>query len=181
MPPKPGRRKNKGSGRAPTSAAALGPPSGDVTPDNDGEDGTHDEAVSDSEIREAGPREATSSPPRFSQSKEELLEEDIALLHHRLKTARFESRGASDGSRRSTWKAQSLRSLPSDTPHMNKPGSLLGLRRAAFNWLGSYSFVLRLAPVEVMSPTELELDRDNRAVFLAAWTQASLTQLQQDV
>ena len=40
---------------------------------NDDEDGTHDEAVSDSEIREAeadireaGPREAPSSTPRFS-------------------------------------------------------------------------------------------------------------------
>jgi hypothetical protein len=102
MPLKPGRRKNKGSGRAPTSAAALGPPSGDVTPDNEDEDGTHDETVSDSEIREAGSREATSSPPRFSQSKEQILEEEIALLHERLKTARFESRGASDGIRRST-------------------------------------------------------------------------------
>ena len=89
MPPKSGRRKNKGSGRAPASArpTTLGPPSGDVTPDNDGEDGTHDEAVSDSEIREAEPREATSSPPRFSQSKEELLMEEIMLLPDRLTSA----------------------------------------------------------------------------------------------
>ena len=33
----------------------------------------------------------------------------------------------------------------------------------------------------MMSATELKLRCDNRAVFLAAWTQASLTQLQQDV
>ena len=33
----------------------------------------------------------------------------------------------------------------------------------------------------MMSPTELALHRDNRAVLLATWTQASLTQLQHDV
>jgi hypothetical protein len=66
---------------------------------------------------------------------------------------------------------------------MNKPESLLGLRRAVFDWLGSYSFVLRLAQVEraMMNPTELVLHRNYRAVFLDAWTQASLTQLQHDV
>ena len=50
MPPKSGRRKYKGPGRAPASArsAALGPPSGDATPDNDGEDGSHDDAGFDS-------------------------------------------------------------------------------------------------------------------------------------
>ena len=182
MPQKSSRRKNKGSGRAPASArpAALDPPSGDATPDNDGEDGTPDDAGSGSEIREAEPREATSSIPRFSQNKVELLEEEIMLLRDRLATARFESRGASDSVKRSTWKPQSLRSLPFDTPSMTKPGSLLALRRAAFGWLGSYSFVLRLAQVEraMMSATEFALHRDNRAVFLAAWTQASLTQLQ---
>jgi hypothetical protein len=57
----------------------LGSPS-NVTPDNDDDDGTHDEAGSDSEIREAGPREATSSPPHFSQNKVELLEEEIKML-----------------------------------------------------------------------------------------------------
>ena len=94
MPATSGRRKNKGSGRAPTSAAALGPPSGDATPDNDGEDGTHDDAGSDSEIREAGPREATLLTPRFSQGKVEILEEEITMLRDRLATARFDSRGA---------------------------------------------------------------------------------------
>ena len=96
------------------------------------------------------------------------------MLRDRLATARFDSRGESDGGKRSTWKPQSLRSLPSDTPPMNKPASLLGLCRAVFNWLGSYSFVLRLAQAEraMMSATELVLHRDNRAVFLAAWTQA---------
>ena len=66
---------------------------------------------------------------------------------------------------------------------MTKPGSLLALRRAAFDWLGSYSFVLRLAQAEkaMMSKAELVFHRDNRDVFLAAWTQASLTQLQHDV
>ena len=75
MPAKSGGRKYRGPGKATTSArsAAMDPPSGDVTPDNDGEDGTHDDTGSDSEIREAGPREATSSTPRFSHDKVELL------------------------------------------------------------------------------------------------------------
>ena len=113
-----GRHKNKNSrrARAPAQPAVLGSPSGNFTPDHDDGDGTQDEAGSDSELREAGPREATSSPQRFSQNKVELLEEEIKMLQGRLTTARFESRGASDGIKRSSWKAHSIQSLPSDTP-----------------------------------------------------------------
>ena len=157
--PRSGRHKNRGSRRAPASAqpAALGSPSGNVTPDHDDGDGTHDEAGSDSEIREAGPREATSSPQPFSQNKVELLEEEIKMLQDRLTTARFESRGASANIKRSTWKPQSLRSLPSDAPPMNKPGSLLGLRRAVFDRL--VGIVLSRAPAPPSGESDDEYDR----------------------
>ena len=66
---------------------------------------------------------------------------------------------------------------------MTKPGSIFGLRRAILAWLGSYSFVIRLAQQErkLMSTADIALQRDNRAAFLATWTQASLTQLRHDV
>ena len=42
-------------------------------------------------------------------------------------------------------------------PTMDKPGSLLPMRRAVFDWLGAYSFVLRLSEEErkLLDKTEL--------------------------
>ena len=94
--PNSGRRKYKGPGRASASArsAALGPPSEDATPDHDVEDGSHDDAGFNPEIKAAEPREATSSTPCFSRDTVELLEEQITMIRDRLATARFDSRGA---------------------------------------------------------------------------------------
>ena len=110
------------------------------------------------------------------------------MLHGRLREARFERRGGAASSatnlgKQLTWKLQLIRNLPPDTPQMDKPGSLLALRLAVFDWLGAYSFVLRLAPKEraMLSDTELTLHRDNRAAFREAWTPTSLTHLQHDV
>ena len=78
MPAKTGRRpRHRRSGHLPTLATSLGPPS-------EGEDGTHGEAVSESDLREAdvdlgepdvdldeagapeaGARQSSSPPPRF--------------------------------------------------------------------------------------------------------------------
>ena len=73
---KPGRRYRG-------TTAAAGQPSGEVTPDDNGEDGTqeaddgiYDEAGFDSELREAESREATSS-----DSQVERLEAQIEQLH----------------------------------------------------------------------------------------------------
>ena len=66
---------------------------------------------------------------------------------------------------------------------MDKPGYLLPMRRAVFDWLGSYSFVLRLSVEErkLLDNTELALHRENRAAFRATWTPSSLTHLHHDV
>ena len=86
-----------------------------------------------------------------------------SLLQGRLDTARFDHRGGTshghDLGRLLVWKHQSFRGLPSDTPLMDKPGSLLSLRRAVFDWLGAYSFVLRLSKHErrMLNDTELAL------------------------
>ena len=110
-----------------------------------------------------------------------------SLLQGRLDTARFDHRGGTshghDLGRLLVWKHQSFRGLPSDTPLMDKPGSLLALRRAVFDWLGAYSFVLRLSKHErkMLNDTELALHRDNRAAFRETWTPSSITHLHHDV
>ena len=81
------------------------------------------------------------------------------MLQGQLDTARFDHRGGHDPHRRLACKHQTIRSLPPDTPPMDKPGSLLALRRAVFDWLGAYSFVLWLSEEErkMLSKTELAL------------------------
>ena len=161
--------------------------SGEATPENEIEEDDLQEADADAfdtgfdaELREAELREAS-----FSAAHVARLEAEIERLGARLNTARFEMRDQSvhGGNTKSRWKADSLRLMSADTPLMTKSGSIFGLRNAVFAWLGSYSFVLRLAPTErtMMTPAEHALQRDIRIAFLVVWTQASLTQLQQDV
>ena len=174
-------RRQRGMG------AAAGTPSGEVTPENEVEDDPQeadadmfDTVGFDPELREAALGEAS-----FSAAHVARLEAEIERLGSRLNTARFEIRDQNihGGNKKSQWKADSLRLLSADTPLMSKPGSIFGLHNSVFAWLGSYSFVLRLAPTEraMMTPAELAFQRDNRAAFLAAWTQASPTQLHHDV
>ena len=149
-------------------------------------------ALSASELREAGSHEGSDHEEDerweapFSAAHVQRLEAEIERLSTRLHTARFTARAATtmpDGNKKAHWRPDSIRIFPSDAPLMTKPGAILHLRYTAFAWLGSYSFVLRLAPTErqMMTPAELNLQRDNRANFLATWTQASLAQLHHDV
>ena len=111
-------------------------------------------------------------------AKMERLVAEVEMLRDRLAASR-----TAPAVKKSTWKPQSLRALPGDTPLMNKPGNVLAVRRMVFDWLGSYSFVLRLSSEErkMMTKAELELHRSNRDEFVAAWTPASVTQLQHDI
>ena len=185
----PGSGKGKGKKREPRRQRDTHAASGEVTPDNDIEEDDPQEAdadtfdpVFDPELREAALREAPSSAAHIAR-----LEAEVQRLMSRLNTRTFETRDRDQitrgGDTKSKWKADSLRLSPADMPLMTKPGSIFGLRSAVFTWLGSYSFVLRLAPAERTMMTEAEhaLQRDNRKAVLAAWTQASLTQLQHDV
>jgi|SaaInl85LU_5_DNA_1037374.scaffolds.fasta_scaffold12453_2 hypothetical protein len=188
--PGSGKGKGKGKGtREPRRQRDTHAASGEVTPDNEIEEDDQQEADADTfdpvfypELREAELREAPSAAAHIAR-----LEAEVRRLTSRLDTRTFETRDRDhitrSGDTRSKWKADSLRLSPADMPLMTKPGSIFGLRSAVFTWLGSYSFVLRLAPAERTMMTEAEhaLQRDNRRAFLAAWTQASLTQLQHDV
>ena len=171
-----------------------------------------EDAVSDPGRREADLREADSSLDLRSREKETdrdreaafakferkqarkaddagvdpkvaLLEAELDLMRERLAARNARAPAAASGDpRRSTWKPNSLRALPSETPFMHKPGSILAVRRAVIEWLGSYSFVLRLSTEErtMLTSAELELHRENRDAFLESWTPASLNQLQHD-
>ena len=187
MQPARGSGKGKGKKREARRQRDTDAASGEVTPDNEIEEDDPQEAdadtfdpVFDPELWEAELREAT-----FSAAHVARLEAEVQRLSARLNTAHFEMRDQNTrgGDTKSKWKADSLRLPSADMPLMTKPGSIFGLRNAVFTWLGSYSFVLRLAPAErpMLTAAEHALQRDNRVAFLAAWTQASLTQLQHDV
>ena len=139
------RPRHRRSGRLATLSTSLGPPSED-------EAGTHDEAVSESDLREAdddsaeadvdlddagapeaGARQSSASPPRFWPADVARLHAQIELLEGRLAMARFDSRGSATTNGPTThrllaWKPGSIRSLPADTLPMDKPWSLLSLR-----------------------------------------------------
>jgi len=182
-----GSGKGKGNKREARRQRDMEAASGEATPENEIAEDDHEEADADTfdpgfhpELREAELREAS-----FSAAHVARLEAEVQRLSARLNTARFEMRDQNTrgGDTKSKWKPDSLRPLSADTPLMTKPGSIFGLRHAVLTWLGSYSFVLRLAPAErpMMTAAEHALQRDNRKAFLVAWTQASLTQLQHDV
>ena len=193
MPAKSGPRRRKPRRSGQLLATSLGPPSGFAASTDEDDNGTpdetaYDDVVSESDrkadgVREADSRERPSSPPRLSAEDVAQLHAEIDLLQGRLATARFDHGGGNEAQRRLAWKHGSFRSLPSDTPPMDRPGSLLTLRRAVFDWLGAYSFVLRLSKQErkMLSDTELAFHRDNRAAFRETWTPSSLTHLHHDV
>ena len=134
--------------------------------------------------RAARPPEASSSAPRFLAPADVAhLHATIEMLSGQLAAARFDSRGHDTAHRLLTWKHGSMRGLPADTSPMDKPGSILSFRREVFDWLGAYSFVLRLSVEErkLMSRDELDFHRANRKAFREAWTPNSLTHIQHDI
>lgn len=200
------KNKKKRTPTAPAVRAETPDESGGTEPEERSED-----AASDSGRREADLREADSSLDLRSREKEidrdraaafakferrqareaddagvdpkvALLEAELDLMRERLAARSARAAAASGDQRRSTWKPNSLRPLPSEAPPMHKPGSMLALRRAVIEWLGSYSFVLRLSTEErkMLTSAELDLHRENRDAFLESWTPASLNQLQHD-
>ena len=133
-----------------------------------------DAALSDSELREAA---SSLSTDEVAQ-----LKAKIAMLEGRVQTTYLDNRGG-NAQKHPIWKYNSVRPISADTPTMDKPASLLPLRRAIFDWLGAYSFVLRLSGQErkLLDDTDLALHRANRKAFIEAWAPSSLTHRQHDV
>ena len=138
-----------------------------------------DEEPSDFDIREVAPREDST----LSADDVALLRAKIELLESKLTTAYFDQSGRGRAQKCPIWKYGSQRPLSTDTPTMDKPSSLLPMRRAVLDWLGAHSFVLRLSVEEkkMMDHTELAIYRANRAEFQATWAPSSLTHLHHDV
>ena len=133
--------------------------------------------------RAAHTPEASSSPRLLAPADVAHLHATIEMLSGQLAAARFESRGPDTAHRLLTWKHGSMRGLPADTSPLDKPGAILPFRREVFDWLGAYSFVLRLSVEErkLMSRAELDFHRANRKAFRDAWTPNSLTHIQHDI
>jgi hypothetical protein len=112
------RRKGKKPGHL--LATSLGP---SRTASTDKEDATRDAAadedeVSDSDLREAAPREG----PSWSADDVARLHAKIELLEGRLETARFDQGGGNAAHKCPTWKYGSFRAPPSDTLQWTSPG-----------------------------------------------------------
>ena len=123
--------------------AAPVDPQSDVE-DNELDENTYDDALDGSDhddIREDGPWEASSPPTRLSAAEGPQLRAELALLQDRFASMRFDHRAAAstgnDAHRQAVWKPGSIRGMPSDTPSMDKPGSVLLFRRLVFDWLGA--------------------------------------------
>jgi len=138
-----------------------------------------DEEPSDFDIREVAPRDDST----LSTDDVALLRAKIELLESKLTTAYFDQSGRGPAQKCPIWKYGSQRPIPTDTPTMDNPSSLLPMRRAVLDWLGAHSFVLRLSVEEkkMMDHTELVIHRANRADFQATWAPSSFTHLHHDV
>jgi len=180
MPPKKQKGEKKGRGRAPSNSGGLLATSlGHSREASPAAEQDTDEEPSDFDIREATPQEG----PTLSANDVARLHAKIALLESKLTSTYFDQSGRGSAQKCPIWKYGSQRPLSTDTPTMDKPSSLLPMRRAVLDWLGVHSFVLRLSDEEkkMMDPTELAIYRANRAEFQATWAPSSLTHLHHDV
>jgi hypothetical protein len=82
----------------------------------------------------------SSEKRRLAETREELQEANLEAL--RL------AAGAAVASKRSTWNPGSLHPISSDAPPLAEPKDILLVRKYTLDWLGFYSFVLRLGKEE---------------------------------
>ena len=82
-----------------------------------------------------------------------------------------------------TWKPHSLAPMPAHPPTVTKASDILALRKFLFDWLGYYSFGLRLGPQErkMLTPAMLATLEANEEEFRTAYTTSSFHLLQQDI
>jgi hypothetical protein len=86
-------------------------------------------------------------------------------------------------SQRVTWKPNSLQAMFPEAPALAEPKDTLPLRKHIFDWLGFYSFVLRLGREErkMLTPKALANHEKNQHEFRTTYTTPSYHHLQQDV
>ena len=82
-----------------------------------------------------------------------------------------------------TWKPHSLAPMPAHPPTVTKASDILALRKFLFDWLGHYSFGLRLGPQErkMLTPAMLATLEANEEEFRTTYTTSSFHHLQQDI
>ena len=105
------------------------------------------------------------------------LREANAGLKRRLRKYNSESTvGAA--TRLLIWKPQSLSPMPAHPPTVTKASDILALRKFLFDWLGYYSFGLRLGPQERKMLTSMMLAtlEANEEEFRTTYTTSSLQQ-----
>jgi hypothetical protein len=110
----------------------------------------------------------------------ETLREANAALKRRLHKYRSTVGAAT---RLLAWKPNSLAPMPAHPPTVTKASDILALRKFLFDWLGYYSFGLRLGPQErkMLTPAMLATLEANEEEFRTAYTTSSFHHLQQDI
>jgi hypothetical protein len=105
------------------------------------------------------------------------LREANADLKRRLRKYNSEST-VSAATRLLIWKPQSLSPMPAHPPTVTKASDILALRKFLFDWLGYYSFGLRLGPQERKMLTSMMLAtlEANEEEFRTTYTTSSLQQ-----
>jgi hypothetical protein len=83
----------------------------------------------------------------------------------------------------STWKPNSLHAMSSDAPSFTEPKDVVPVRQFALEWLGYYSFVLRLSKEErkMLTPKEITNHERRHQEFRDTYTTPSLHQLHHDI
>ena len=85
--------------------------------------------------------------------------------------------------KRSTWKANSLSSMPPDTPSLLEPKDILAVRDGVLQWLGVHSWALRLGKAErkLLTHKQLTIHEKRYQEFCDNYTPGSLHQLHHDI
>ena len=85
--------------------------------------------------------------------------------------------------KRSTWKANSLYTIPPDTPSLLEPKDILAVRDGVLQWLGVHSWALRLGKAErkLLTHKQLIIHETRYQEFCDNYTPGSLHQLHHDI
>jgi len=83
----------------------------------------------------------------------------------------------------STWKPGSLHAMSYDAPSFTEPKDVLLVRKSTLDWLGYYSFVLRLGKEErkMLTSKEIVNHEKRHQEFRDTYTTPSIHQLQHDI
>ena len=137
------------------------------------------ELAEDDEAAEDDDDDYDDTPAPDEEDELATLRTANAALLRRLK----QQRRTGAATKRSTWKPHSLHPMPPDTLSLLEPKDVLSVRNSVLQWLGVYSWVLRLGKAErkMLTPQELTTHEKRYQEFCDNYTVNSLHLLHYDI